>query len=547
MPTKFAAFAEGFLRRYLAAHPTEGSYLGLHEYDGRVPDYSQEAIAARVAALQADRAQLEFLFPDPSDVSATLDYHLIANTIEVELFQWQELQDWRRNPMFYHDALDVSNYIKRSYAPLADRVRALIRHEEAFSDLLSQIRTNLEASVPRPFVETALEVYDGTVTFLRKELPDAISALDDLDLLARFEKVNAQAADAVEQFSTYLREELLPRAHNRFAIGPEKYRKLLRYGEMVDMPLNELLRIGETDLARNRAAFVKIAAQIAPGMPSAEVVKLIAQDHPTEQSLIPDTAAMLDDLRQFIQERQIVNIPSQAGCRVAETPAFWRWAFAMMDSPGPFEQVATEAFYYITPPEPDWSLEDKEAWLSKLDYHTLRDVSIHEAYPGHYVHSLHVRHAPTDISKAFGAYSFWEGWAHYAEQMMLEEGYRQGDLKLRLAQLSEALVRDSRFVVAIRMHTQGMTVDEATRFIAENSYMAELPARKEAVRGTFDPGYLNYTLGKLMLLKLREDYKREKGSAFDLREFHERFLSFGAPPIPLVRRFLLSHNQEAIL
>jgi uncharacterized protein (DUF885 family) len=258
---------------------------------------------------------------------------------------------------------------------------------------------------------------------------------------------------------------------------------------------------------------------------------------------------MLDGLRAWIVEHDVVGVPSDVPCRVEETPSYLRWAFAMMDAPGAFEEVATEAFYYITPPEPDWPAERQEQWLTKFSYGTLRDVSMHEAYPGHYVHYLHYRRVPSKIRRVFGAYSFWEAWAHYSEHLMVELGYRPEDQELRLAELAEALLRDVRFLASIGMHTGDMTVDEATRMFVDKAFMAEAPARQEAVRGTFDPGYLNYTLGKLMLLKLRDDYRAQReaaGEPFRLREFHDRFLSFGAPPVPLVRRELLGAVGEIL-
>jgi len=273
----------------------------------------------------------------------------------------------------------------------------------------------------------------------------------------------------------------------------------------------------------------------------------MAHRHPTASELIATVQKAMETLRSFIIERDLVSIPADVRPTIAETPSFLRWAFAMLDAPGAFEKVATDAFYYVTPPEKNWPAAQAEEWLTSFNYDMLDTTSAHEGWPGHHLHWLHYRNSPTDVLKALDAYSSWEGWAHYVEQMMVDEGFRDGDPHLRLAQLAEALLRNVRYVCAIGLHTQGMSVDQATRRFMNDAYMEELPSRKEAERGTFDPGYLLYTLGKLMVLKLREDYEREQGDAFSLKRFHNTFLSFGAPPIPLVRMMMLRNNDGQIL
>jgi uncharacterized protein (DUF885 family) len=272
----------------------------------------------------------------------------------------------------------------------------------------------------------------------------------------------------------------------------------------------------------------------------------LGRNHPSEDRLIPDTQAMLDDLRTFLVEHAIVSVPPDTRPTVEETPAFNRWAFAMMDTAGPYEDVATESYYYVTPPDPAWPPERRAEWLTKFDYATLKDVSIHEAYPGHFIHFMHVRRAPSAAAKALLSYSFIEGWAHYAEEMMLEAGV-DASPEFRLAYLAEALVRQVRYLVAIRMHAGDLSVDQAAQMFERHAFMEPLTARKEAVRGTFDPAYLNYTLGKYMVRRLRDDYRAERGAAFTLREFHDRLIGLGAPPLPLARRVLLAGDSGVIL
>ncbi len=549
--TALHTFAERFLAAYFDAHPTVASgTLGLHEYDGRVPDLSQAATERRAADLRLaldgmraiDDAQLE-----PVD---WLDYQLLRDAIQFELFDLTEWRRWQHDPQTYLAAMEVDGYIKRNYAPLPVRVRALVNHMTGFPRLVTAAKANLRA-VPAPVIETAVEILEGALAFLAEDLPQELSALQASHpaLYADLEAAQAVALEAGRDLLTHLNDVLAPQSPAEFAIGAAAFSKLLRYGEAVDLPLERLLEIGEANLARNKAAFVETAARIDPAKSPTEVAQQLTREHPTAEALIPDTQAMLQELRQWIIDHEIVSVPTDDLCVVAETPRFWRWAFAMMDTPGPFEQVARESFYYVTPPEPDWPPEKQEEWLTAFDYHSLRATSIHEAWPGHFLNDLHFRNAPSRVSKVFSTYSFWEAWAMYCEQMLLEQGYRAGDDKLRLAQLMSALLRDVRYVCAIRMHTAGMTVEQATQRFIDDAFMQATPARAEAMRGAFDPQYLNYTLGKLMLLKLRDDYRAaaQQGNTFDLRTFHDNFLAWGGPPLPYLRRLLLQHDDGAIL
>jgi len=540
--SRFRALAEEYLRRFHEFHPTAAASLGFHEFDAKLPDLRPEAIADRIAELRRFQRALEQI--DPADLSNddAMDHAVLTLAAAEEMFEWEDLRDWQRNPMVYSEYCDVSGYLKRDYAPLDERLGALARHLAGLPPLLEAGWSNLRRPVPETFVTTAIEMFEGHTRFLDEQLVKVMESVSNDRLVSEVEKASRLAREAIGQMIGRLREELLPEATQDYAIGPDRYCKMLRLGEMVDVSLDRLVRMGEVDLATNEAAFLATAREIAPDKSPTEVMRLVAADHPTAESLVSDARATLDELAEFVRRKKLVSVPSDIPCIVEETPPFLRWAFAMMDTPGAFEEKATEAFYYVTPVESNWTAEQKDEWLRKFDYYTLRDVSAHEAYPGHYVHYLHYRQTPSAIRKTFGAYSFWEGWAHYVEQMMWEAGYGDGDPRLRLAQLSEALVRNCRYLVSIRLHTAGMTVDEATRFFMEHAYMDELPARKEAERGTFDPGYLNYTLGKLMLLKLRTDYAREQGTAFSLGAFHDRFLSYGAPPIPLVRQRMLQNG-----
>jgi uncharacterized protein (DUF885 family) len=545
-PAPAAALA-ALVQDYLASlyHPTLAASLGLHQYDGRVPDLTERGRTARASALRDQAARAAAI----ADVELTRDERhdaaLLRGAVDEELFELETLRDFERSPLAYAGAIDVSNYVKRDYAPAERRAAALVEHLRQIPAVLAAARAAIRPPVPRPFVDTALDVYRGTVAYHERELPAALPAAVPAGLRSAFDRANAEALAALRTFLNYLTDELGPGATADFAIGEERFRTMLRLGEMVNADLDRLLEIGRRDLAENTDRLRAACEAAAPGLPVRDAIRRQAANHPAADRLIDEAARVLDELRAFVETAGIVTIPSDVRCRVEPTPPFLRWAFAMMDTAGPFEP-SSESFYYVTPPEPGWTAAQTEEWLTKFDYATLRDVGIHEVYPGHYVHFLHVRKVGRPIRQVLTSYAFVEGWAHDGEQLMLERGFRPDDAALRIAQLSEALLRDVRFIAAIEMHCRGMRVDDAARLFVERAYLEPLPAEKEAVRGTFDPGYLNYTLGKLMLRRLRDDVRAREGSGFDLRAFHDALLGLGAPPLPLARRTLLGDDTNPL-
>ncbi len=541
----FDAASERILNETWEHYPSMASRLGLHEYDGRLPSISMRAMAKRAGQIRQGLDSLENIDTAALSVRSYYDHRLLKAALRKELLELTELRRHEFNPMEMLWHIDLSGYVQREYAPLEQRVEALALALDAVPGYLAELRNVMSGRLAGPVLESSIEAFEGIAAFYKNDLLDATGELPNGAMRDRFEGTLAGANEAVLGFVEHLRA-LRPYADASFAIGKDRFAALLKHGEMVDMPLERLLTIGEDDLRRNLERFGKVAESVDAAKSAAEVIASIAADHPTADMLVAETRDMLEDIRQYLIDNDIVGVPSEVRCQTVPTPSFMRWAFAALDSPGPYEEGATETYYYVTPVEEHWSDEEKEQWLTSFNYATLRSVSVHEAYPGHYVQYLHTRNADSMMSRVFGAYSFSEGWAHYAEQMMVEEGYL-AEPRNELGQLMEALLRNCRFICAIRMHTQGMTVEEATGFFMENAFLEELPARKEAVRGTFDPMYLNYTLGKLMILKLREDYRKVKGAAYSLRVFHDEFLSYGAPPIPLVREMMLGEDSGDIL
>jgi uncharacterized protein (DUF885 family) len=555
---EYEAVAEEYIKGYLGAHPLEGTALGLHEYDGKITDYSRLALDAELSRLRRFDDRLSKFDPGKLSPRQSIDLRILQAAVKKDLFEMQDMSVFERNPMVYARAADVNVYIKRNFASLEDRVRSLVAIESQIPNILIAARTNLNDVVPKPYVELAIQIAKGSADFLKKDLVAAVGNLKDEQLRVAFHEANRKGANALNDYAAWLEREKLPKASLDFALGEEKFRRFLAQTELVDLPPQKVLEIGMTQLKAEQEAFAEAAKKIDPNKSPIEVFKQIQSEHPTPQNLIPDVAKDLDKIRKYVLTRRLISIPSDVRAKVKETPQYLRaTSFASMDTPGPFEKRANEAYYYVTPTENDWPEKQKEEWLTAFNYYTSDVVSIHEAYPGHYVQFLCLNASPASkVEKIFGSYAFVEGWAHYCEKMMLDEGYgsstsstpSEDDVKrlakYRMAQADEALLRLCRLCVSIKMHTQKMSLDEATKFFQENCYYEEKPARQEAMRGTFDPGYLNYTLGKLQILKLRDDYKTQQGDDFSLQKFHNELLNHGMPPIRLLREIMLKDQSK---
>ena len=565
MNAAFENLSQRLVKEHWDFYPTAASRIGRHEYDGRLPDLSPHRITRRAEELRRGLAQLSGLAGGAGEnAEERLSRRILELFLRRELFNLEEMRPLETNPMRQVGYLNLGGYVKRDYAPLVDRLRSATQALEQVPDFLQVIDAALAEELSRPVLEMSIESYRGMARFyrvdlrvdlradLRVDLDPSASGGADTVTLAAFDRAREQAAQSLDNFVVRLEERLanLPESSaGSFAIGSRLYAEMLAYGEGVNAPLRDVIALGQANMERNLERLAEATAAIEPGRPIREIVAEIGRNHPTADALITETRSMLEDIRQSLLDFDIISLPAEDRCQVVETPTYMRYAFAAMDSPGSLEANATESYYYVTPVSDDWTPAQAEEWLTNFNYDTLRIISIHEVYPGHFVHHLHNsygRELPL-VNRVATSYAFTEGWAHYTEEMMLETEYARGQAALLVTQLLEALVRNCRYLCALGMHTQGMTLDEATRFFMDNAYMEELPARREALRGTFDPGYLNYTLGKLMILKLREDYRREQGAAYTLKGFHDQLLSYGAPPLPLLREVMLDNPGDGPL
>lgn len=544
----FASLVDRYFDGLFHFDPARATEAGLHAYDAELPSYSRREMEAEVARAKQALAELGGIPKESLARENRFDALLLENSIRAHLLDLENIRMWEKDPDFYNGIISRALFllVQRDFAPPDKRLKSLIARERRVPEVLQSARTNL-SNPPPVYTKIATLQVASEVRFLRDDLPRAIAGARDATLKAEFVQVNQRAIEEYEKFLDYLRTDLASRSKGSFAIGAENYRRKLWYEEMVDLPLDRLLRIGEMALRQTQDHFRATAALIDSGKPPAAVMAHLSQDHPDAGGLMAETQAGLEDLRRFVTSHRIVTIPSPENPRVVETPPFMRaLTFASMDSPGAFEETSTEAFYNVTLPERDWGEAQIEQHLRAFSRAGIRVTSIHEVFPGHYTQFLWVKRAPTKVRKLLGSDTNAEGWAHYTEQMMLEEGYGEGDPKLLLSQLHEALLRLCRYLVGLRMHTRGMSLEEGIAFFEREGYQERVNAEREAMRGTSDPTYLVYTLGKLQLLKLREDYRKKVGDQFNLKEFHDRFLGFGYPPIKLIREEMLGDDSPTL-
>jgi uncharacterized protein (DUF885 family) len=401
---------------------------------------------------------------------------------------------------------------------------------------------------PGIYAKVGLETLRGVLKFIEQDLPRAFSGVDDLRLLGDLADASVEAADSLRAYSKYLEEELAPKTRASFRLGRERFEKKLKLEEGIGLNCDRLLAVASRELWNVQEEFKRTAARIDSGDPR-EVWRKIKENHPGPGELVALAQRQIEELATFVERHDLVSIPPGEPLLVAPTPEFYRWSFASLWSPGPFEAKPTRSYYYVTDADPSWPRERQDEHLRDFNEATLWSISIHEGYPGHFLHSRHLRQIDSTLGKSnlFSPTSAIEGWAHYCEQMVMEAGFRKGDHAVRLGQLAEALIRLARFIVGIRLHAEDMSVEAGMRFFRDEAYMEETGARREAERGTFDPTYLVYSAGKLMLQKLRADYKAREGAKFSLREFHDRFLGNGTLPMWAQRRLLMPEDRGEVL
>lgn len=540
--TAWPAFAERYIEGYFRLNPAFAVSQGRHEYDGQLPDWSADGLRAQTAYLKTMLVEARAF--DPATLSEAQRFeraYLIAQA-QGRLFFLEDADEPHRNPAFYLDnGLDPNVYIARPYAAPEQRMRAFITYANNVPIAVAQIRANLRTPLPVSFIDYGKAGFGGLADYFKTDAKAAFASVKDPALQAEFDRAAAGASAAMKDLADWL-ESGRAQATQDFALGPDRFARMVRMTELVDVPLDELEAVGWADLKRNQAALRDACARFAPGATIKACIAKVSANKP-EGGAVAAARAQLTRLKAFIIDKNLVSIPGTEEALVEEAPPYNRQNFAYIDIPGPYEK-GLPSVYYIAPPDPSWPADVQRAYLPSKA--SLLFTSAHEVWPGHFLNFLHANRAASLFGRVFVGYAFAEGWAHYTEEMMWDAGLGNGDPETHIGQLLNALLRDVRFLSAIGLHTRGMTMEQSRRMFLDEAYQDEGNARQQAARGTYDPAYLNYTMGKLMIRKLREDWTASRGGRAAWHDFHDQFLSYGGPPIPLVRQAMMGGEAKAV-
>jgi uncharacterized protein (DUF885 family) len=542
-------FVDDYLGYLYELRPTAATFDGVHAHDDHLEDFHRSAIDRQQRDLGGFARRLANIREHTLTPGERLDRAMLESDVQARLLEVERTRNHERNPQLYADTLatTLASQVVFDYAPVEERARRLVSKLRQAPSLLAAARDNVK-DPPGLFVKTAVETLRGLVSFLDVDLPRALADLDDLSVLGDLADATTEASAAIGGYVEYLEQEVGPKARGSFRLGAPLFADKLRVDEGVNIPVARLLEIAERELHETQEEFRRTAGRLKKG-DALETWQALKADHPPAGALAAEARSQIEALRAFIASEAIVSIPEHEPIRVAPTPPFYRWTFASIWCPGPFETRAVRALYYLTDADPAWPEDRREQHLRDFNRPTLWSISMHEVYPGHYLHFQHLRGVTSRLRKSLVTMpvSVVEGWAHYAEQVMVEAGFDGKGGAVKLGQLAESLVRLARLIVAIRLHTEDWSVEQGVRFFREAAFLEESSARREAERGTFDPGYGSYALGKLMLLKLRADYKQAQGGRFSLRTFHDTVLGHGGLPLPLQGQALLGSGPRTLL
>ena len=542
-------FVDDYLAYLYEVHPSQASLDGVHLHDDLLEDLSRSAIDEHLRALAGFSRRLHQIDPALLPPIEQVEHPMVAANVEARIHELEVIRSWDRNPQVYADTIGTSLATQAlfAYAPEAERARRVVSKLRQVPRLVQAARDNIKESAGI-FVKAGLETWRGALTFIESDLPRAFSTLDDLHILGDLADTSTEAAAAIRSYIDYLETDLAPRAKASFRLGRERFEQKLKLEEGITVGAERLLTIALRELHDVQEEFRSLAGRIDGGDPL-DVWRKAKNEHPQPGRLAAVAQEQVKELQEFLERQAIVTVPPGEPVVVAPSPDFYRWAFASMWTPGPFEAKPSRAYYYLTDVDRGWTPERQEEHMRDFNIPTLWNISIHEVFPGHFLHYQHLRRVESKVRKStlFAPTSFVEGWAHYCEQMMMEAGFRRGDTAVRLGQLAEALVRLARVVVSIRLHCEDMSVEQGMRFFRDEAFLEEANARREAERGTFDPTYLVYSIGKLMMLKLRRDFKEQQGSKYSLRAFHDAVLAQGSAPFWVHRRLLLNDTADASL
>jgi len=538
--TEWDTFVDDFIAVYFELNPTEAVDAGLHQYDGEFPDWSQDGIQTLIDWLQVQKDSLAKYKDDVLTKKQKFEKQYLDAVIDKKLFWLTSVGTPFKNPTFYLGVVSPSVYLTREYAPLDTRMKACITYLNNLPDVLMLMKTNFQLPLPYTFAELGRNAFKGYVSFFTNDIQQIFEAVDDEELQQELAMANGRAIEAVKEMQDWF-ESILPESNGSYALGAEKFKEMLWATERVDISIGELKKIGEKDFERNLKALKEACSKLAPDKSISECMEMVANDKPTGGA-VQGARDQLVSLKKFLIDNDIISIKGNEDAHVDEAPPYNRWNFAYINIPGVYED-GLPSIYYIAPPDPSWPPEVQMKYIPGNT--ELLFVSVHEVWPGHFLHSLHRNKSKYNIGKVFWGYAYGEGWAHYSEEMIYDEGLGNFDPEYKIGQLINALLRNIRFLSTIGLHTEGMTVEESEKMFIEKGYINPGDAKQQAARGTFDPAYLNYTMGKLIIMKLRFDWLNEN-TGKTLKDFHDKFLSYGAPPIPLVRKDMLNNDDGGL-
>ena len=539
-----------FIQSYFDAQPFFAAQSGRHEYDGQLPDLSNHGIRREISRLHDERDQIAAVDPKTLEPRERFDREYLLAVVDKDLFWIEKTKFPFTNPGWYIDKIDPDMYLNRNYASLDVRMKAYIKYARGIPKMVNDIKANLQPPLPRTYVELGIAQFGGLATFYSKDVAPVFASVSDPDLQKQLSDADTAAAQAMDSLKQALEEDL-KKANDQFALGPDLYAQMVAQTERVDVPVDQIEAAGRADLERNTAALKAECDTYAPKQSLQQcVAKVVA--HKPKDGAVAAAREQLVMLKDFVVKNNVVSIPSTEDAMVAEAPPYNRSNAAFIQVPGPYDH-GVASVYNIAPPDPKWSKAEQEAYIPSEA--TLLSTSVHEVWPGHFLQFLHSNANPSKLEALWVGYAYAEGWAHYCEEMMIEKGLAKGDPEKHIGQLIDALLRDVRLLSSIGLHTHGMTVAQSEKMFREQAFQDPGNARQQAARGTYDPAYLNYTLGKLMIRKLRTDWVAKHpgagaaASADDQsqwHDFHDQFLSYGGPPIPLLRKEMLGEEGSLL-
>jgi uncharacterized protein (DUF885 family) len=541
---------KGFIESYLAAQPFFAAQSGRHEYDGQLPDVSNHGIKREIARLHDQRDQIAAVDPKTLEPRERFDREYLLAVVDRDLFWMEKAKFPFSNPGWYMDKIDPDMYLNRNYAPLEVRMKAYIKYARGIPQIAKSIKENLQSPLPKTYVELGIAQYGGMAEFYTKDVAATFAAVTDPDLQKQLTEADTAAAQAMDALKQTLEAER-SKANDKFALGPDLYAQMVSQTERVDIPIDQIEAAGKADLERNTAALKTECNAYAPKSSLQQCIAKMAANKP-KAGPVEAARSQLVMLKDFIVKNNVVSIPSTDEALVAEAPPYNRSNAAFIQVPGPYDHGVASTFN-IAPPDPKWSKAEQAAYIPSEA--TLLFTSVHEVWPGHFLQFLHSNANPSKLESLWVGYAYAEGWAHYCEEMMYEEGLGKGEPEKHIGQITDALLRDVRLLSSIGLHTHGMTVAQSEKMFREQAFQDPGNARQQAARGTYDPAYLNYTLGKLMIRKLRTDWTAKKAGAGSAagadphalwHDFHDEFLSYGGPPIPLLRKEMMGEEGSLL-